>query len=395
MSDLWPLLVVLVVLAAWAGHAYVWTAGLNNLYGRRLPKRLLKPWRFVTGAVIVAFPLLLATGFEPVDDAGTRYAARGPWGNVVLAYAAVCLLFGAIVFPAVTVYRLLRKPPAAIVAERTETLDVWGELGAAVVGEGKWAWAGRLPLNGIFRVDFTDLTLAVPNLPPAWDGLTILLLSDLHFHGTPGRPFFDRVFDRITAAPPPDLVCLAGDYVDSDAHHAWVGALLGRLHATQGKFAVLGNHDEHHHPEKLRDELAAAGYRVLGNGWEEVDVRGEPCLVVGHEGPWFGPPPDLSAAPAGPFRLCVSHSPDSFYWGRQRGINLMLCGHVHGGQIRVPVVGSIFVPSVYGRRFDTGVFEAGGTVMVVGRGLSGKEPLRFRCNPQVIRMTLTARPPAA
>ena len=67
----------------------------------------------------------------------------------------------------------------------------------------------------------------------------------------------------------------------------------------------------------------------------------------------------------------------------------MLCGHVHGGQVRLPVVGSIFVPSVYSRRFDMGVFGRGGTVMVAGRGLSGKEPLRFRCHPQAVRLTLT------
>jgi len=71
-------------------------------------------------------------------------------------------------------------------------------------------------------------------------------------------------------------------------------------------------------------------------------------------------------------------------------VRLMLCGHVHGGQIRVPLVGSIFVPSVYGRRFDMGVFGGGGLVAAIGRGLSGKEPLRFRCRPQVVRLTLTA-----
>jgi predicted MPP superfamily phosphohydrolase len=69
----------------------------------------------------------------------------------------------------------------------------------------------------------------------------------------------------------------------------------------------------------------------------------------------------------------------------------MLCGHVHGGQIRLPVVGSIFVPSLYSRRFDMGVFENGETVMVVNRGLSGKEPLRFCCHPQVVRITLRSR----
>ena len=111
-------------------------------------------------------------------------------------------------------------------------------------------------------------------------------------------------------------------------------------------------------------------------------------MAVGHVGPWFRPPPDLSAAPDGPFRFGLSHTPDNYYWAQKNRVGLLFCGHVHGGQVRVPVVGSIFVPSVFGRRFDCGVFEAGGTVMVVNRGASGKEPIRFRCNAEVLRVTL-------
>ena len=139
----------------------------------------------------------------------------------------------------------------------------------------------------------------------------------------------------------------------------------------------------------IRKRLGGLGIKVLDNRWEPVDVHGGRLVAIGHEGPWFRPPPDLSAAPAGLFRWCLSHTPDNVYWGRANGVRLMLCGHVHGGQIRLPVVGSIFVPSVYGRRFDAGVFGGGGMVAVVGRGLSGKEPLRFRCRPQVVRLTLT------
>jgi predicted MPP superfamily phosphohydrolase len=201
------------------------------------------------------------------------------------------------------------------------------------------------------------------------------------------------VFDRLTAGPTPDVVILGGDYLDSDAHRAWIAPLFGRLKWNEAGFAVVGNHDEHHDPDKTRAELVAAGFRVLSNRWETATIRGVKCVVVGHEGPWFGPPPDLKDAPADGFRLCVSHTPDNFYWGQANRINLMLCGHVHGGQVRFPVVGPIFVPSKFGRRFDGGVYEGGGTVMVAARGLSGKEPLRFRCNPQVVRLTL-ARTPA-
>ncbi|HJZ59757.1 MAG TPA: metallophosphoesterase, partial [Gemmataceae bacterium] len=314
------------------------------------------------------------------------------WGWIVLAYAALCVVFGGAVFPFITVSRLLRKPPTAVVSERTQTLDLWPELGSKLHGDGKWSWLPRLPFTCAYRVDFTELTLAPPNLPPEWDGLSILLLSDLHLHGTPSRVYFDRVTDEIASRwPTPDLVCLAGDYVDTDTHHEWLGPLLGRLEAREAKLAILGNHDEHHHPEQLREVVAAAGYTVLGNGWQEVTIRGVRCVAVGHEGPWFTPPPELTAASPGLFRLCLSHSPDNFYWGQRNCIDLMLCGHVHGGQVRIPVVGSIFVPSVYGRRFDQGVFEENGTVMVANRGLSGKEPLRFRCHPQVLRITLTRR----
>ena len=302
-----------------------------------------------------------------------------------------CLFLGAIVFPAITLYRLSRGSPKALLSEKTETLDLWKQLGNAAIGDGKHRWATRLPFNCVFKVDITDVTLAVPKLPPAWEGLSILLLSDLHFHGTPSRAFFDVVFDKLLAGPQPDLVILAGDFVDTDEHHAWVEPLLGRLTAKEGKYAILGNHDKHHGPERLQQELTDAGYLVLRNGWREATIRGERCVLIGHEGPWFRPEPDLSQAPRDVFRLCISHTPDNFYWGQDNGVNLMLCGHVHGGQIRVPVIGSIFVPSVYGRRFDMGVFEQNNTVMVVGRGLSGKEPLRFRCHPQVLRLTLTRR----
>jgi predicted MPP superfamily phosphohydrolase len=384
-------LAVLLVALAWLGHACVCTAVLNNLYGRRLPKALLKPWRFATGVAILAFPLLIwALARSPLIDPNTPEDAPRFWTAPLLAYCVACLYFGT-VFPMITIERYLRKPPACVASETTRTLELWPELGQKLVGDGKYRSLTRLPGNGLFRLDVTDLALVLPNLPPEWDGLTLLHLSDLHFHGTPSRAYFDRAFDELSTGPEPDLVCLTGDYVDSDAHRAWIVPLLGRLKAKEAKLAILGNHDEYHDPAAVRTELAAAGYTVLSNCWREITVRGVPCVAVGHEGPWFFPPPDLSAAPVGPYRLCLSHTPDNFYWAQTNGVGLVLCGHVHGGAIRVPVVGSIFIPSVYGRRFDTGVFEENGTAMVVSRGVSGKEPIRFRCNPQAIRLTLKRR----
>jgi predicted MPP superfamily phosphohydrolase len=119
-------------------------------------------------------------------------------------------------------------------------------------------------------------------------------------------------------------------------------------------------------------------------------VRGEPLVVAGHEGPWFSPPPDVSAAPVGPFRLCLSHTPDNISWARRNGIDLMLSGHVHGGQVRFPVFGSVVVPSKYGRWYDCGAFDEDPTFLYVSRGLSGEHPLRYNCRPEVTLLTLRA-----
>jgi uncharacterized protein len=370
--------VFLAVLALllWVGHACIWTTVLNHRYGRPIPKWFLRSYRLLCGVVILGFPALLAAFWF------CTYPA------ILGSYLLSCLVFGAILFPAITLRRFFRTVPPGLIQSETQTTDYWPILGKRAIGDGKWQWMTRVPFTCAFQVDYTKLTLELKTLPKAWSNLRILLLTDLHFHGTPSREFFDAVFAELRTQPEPDLVIFAGDLLDTDVHHAWVQPLLGDLSAREGKFAILGNHDDHHEPERIRQELLSAGFQVLGNGWKQVTIRGEACTLVGHEGPWFTGSADLREAPAEPFRLLISHTPDNLPWAVDQHVDLMLSGHVHGGQIRLPIIGSIFVPSIYGRRYDEGVFEKEGTVLVVNRGLSGKEPLRFRCNPQIIELTL-------
>jgi hypothetical protein len=138
----------------------------------------------------------------------------------------------------------------------------------------------------------------------------------------------------------------------------------------------------------VRRRLGKLGFQVIGNGWKPVTLRGQPLVVIGHEGPWFGPPPDLSACPRGPFRLCLSHTPDHIRWARRHGIDLMLAGHVHGGQVQLPVIGPLVVPSRYGRQYACGTFHEPPTVLHVGRGLGSEQPLRYNCRPEVTKLVL-------
>lgn len=383
---------VLLLLGAAVGNAALLAFSLNWLYAHVFPRRLMKLTRILVGLLILSSPFALGLlyGLTLPDSWDLRdpSAVR----SIAAAYVLLCWGLGLVVVPLVTLYRLLRRPSKLLLSEQRQTVDVAGNLGYKPVGTSKYRLLARLPGNEVFRVEFTEKTLSVPRLPAAWDGLTILHLSDIHFTGTPDRAFYDHVIE-LCREQEPDLVALTGDVVDSHKHHRWVVPVLGRLRWKAAGLAILGNHDFWHTPNLVRRRLRRANFRVIGNGWEEIEVRGQRLVVIGNETPWFLPGPDLSACPRGPFRLCLSHTPDTMPWARQNEVDLMLAGHVHGGQVRFPVIGSVFVPSRFSRRYDCGVFHEAPTLMHVSRGLAGREPLRYNCTPEVTRLVLRVPEP--
>jgi hypothetical protein len=378
----WPVaLLIFVGAAAWFGHAFVMTVILNWCYAQPWPRRGLRAIRALIALLVIAFPFAYVVAIWRVDSPAEM-------ATIAAVYLAICVATTVVYLPVVSLVRACRRAPAALVANSSRVVDVQAELGDKPVGNGKlWRIAG-LPGNQVFQVEFRELTLRYDRLPSAWEGLTILHISDIHLRGTPGRQFYQCVFDNAVASGVPDVLALTGDVVDSTIHHRWIAPLVGRLKWTASGLAILGNHDSYYKPEWVRRRLKRLGFHVLGNGWEVIDVRGHPMVVVGNETPWFRPAPDLGGAPDGVFRLCLSHTPDNFAWAQRHRIDLMLAGHVHGGQIRLPGIGPLFVPSRFSRRYDGGQFAAGRTVLSVSRGLSGGEPLRFNCRPEITRIVL-------
>jgi uncharacterized protein len=372
------------------GHSFLLMSLVNFIYAQPLHRLFLKAVRAFIGLLIVGAPIafVIAFGYRITDFIGAT--GDCPLRIGIAFYIGFALTFGAVVYPLITLQRNLRPRPAQIVDEQTTTIDVAAALGARPYGDGETAWMAKLPFNDPFRVDFTTLSLALPNLPAAWDGLSILHVSDLHFLGTPAKAYFDFIMEKCMADGVPDLVMISGDIVDTDEHIAWIPDVLGKLRWKLGAFAILGNHDWWQDAQRVRKELGQLGMTIVSGRWEALDIRGHKLIVIGHEGPWFKEVPDLSACTAGGFRLLLSHTPDNIRWAQRNGVSLMLSGHNHGGQVRLPVIGSIFVPSRYSRRFDMGTFFEPPTLLHVVRGLSGKEPIRFRCRPQVTRLVLTA-----
>ena len=80
-------------------------------------------------------------------------------------------------------------------------------------------------------------------MPSAWDGLTILHLSDLHFYGTPGQEYYHAVIRHCVAAGTPDLFVLSGDIIDGEKYLDWIGPILSPLKWNVAAVAILGNHD--------------------------------------------------------------------------------------------------------------------------------------------------------
>ena len=92
-----------------------------------------------------------------------------------------------------------------------------------------------------------------------------------------------------------------------------------------------------------------------------------------------------------PLRIVLSHSPDQLGWARAQDADLMLAGHTHGGQIRIPPLGAIFSPSVWGVKHISGVYYSPPTILHVTRGISGGTPARWLCPPEIARLKLLCR----
>jgi predicted MPP superfamily phosphohydrolase len=378
---------VVLWLGACVGHTFLWMVSINVFYALPLYHKIQDFCRNVDFLIILLGPLLFAPVLGPGIEAWSPLPSTVVW-FFSYPYLASCFLLGVTAAPLAQTLYWLRRPAPQISSKSSKVVDFVRELGFRPRGRSKIGASTTLPGNQAFEVEYVDLHLRLPQLPIAWDGLTILHLTDLHFHNALDKKFYQAVMDRCQQWETPDLVCFTGDLIDSAWHHRWILPILGRLRWKVAGLSILGNHDMWWEPSLIRRRLTKVGFKDVGNTWKKIDVRGEPLIVVGHEGPWIRPAPDLKDCPADIFRLCLSHTPDNIAWAQRHRMDLMLSGHVHGGQIRFPLIGSLYVPSRYSRKYDCGTFYEAPTVLHVGRGLAGKHPLRFHCRPEVTRLVL-------
>jgi uncharacterized protein len=261
-------------------------------------------------------------------------------------------------------------------------LDLIQLLSQDLDASGPERWLARLPGNEQFQLDIQTLECSFPELPPECAGVTIAHLSDLHFRGAVDLTYFRAVFAEVSRLKA-DLVVFTGDLLDEIERLDWLTETFGQVNAPLGKFFVLGNHDWYAGADTIRPELAKLGWQDATRGPFRIERGNSAIELVGTEWPWMGVRPQLSPRQDNTFRLLLSHGPDEIAWAQQNYVQLMLAGHTHGGQIRLPVLGPVFSPSRYDVRFSAGTFYQAPTLLHVSRGISGKDPIRYRCSPEL------------
>lgn len=252
----------------------------------------------------------------------------------------------------------------------------------------------------------TTTAIVLPRWPRELDGLRIVALADIHA----GAPHVDvaklRAVVTAANAERPDLVVLLGDYVIQGVAGGrfippeTTARELAALRARLGVYAVLGNHDHWLDGARVKRAFTDSGIPVIDDDVVRIGDAERELWLVGIHDIWTGwpdVPALLRRVPRDQPTLALTHNPDIFP-SLPAGVDLLLAGHTHGGQVSLPVFGPPIVPSSYGQRFAKGhIAEAGRHLFVTPGVGTSIVPLRFRVPPEVSLVILRSGPgpPAA
>jgi uncharacterized protein len=268
---------------------------------------------------------------------------------------------------------------------------------------GAWSAAGLALYSGEIarhEIEVVPITISLAGLPDVFDGFRIVQLSDIHLREFTEEAFLREIVKRVDALRP-DLVALTGDFVSIGPLPRHFGARWGYSCAqiltelTCGlRYAVLGNHDATVNKPAVTDALVSHGIPVLSNRAVAIERDSRRIWLAGVADAMVDKP-DLSLAlPRGrdadrePLIL-LAHEPDFADSAINQRVSLILSGHTHGGQVRLPFVKPLHLPPL-GKKYLEGRFVlADGAQLYVNRGIGTTTlPLRFCCPPEITVVTL-------
>ncbi len=254
-----------------------------------------------------------------------------------------------------------------------------------------------------YFIETVHLDLFAPRLPSAFEGYTIVQVSDLHMRQMGRR---ERIVEQILQhLPPADLVAVTGDMIHTSAGIEPFLQLARSFQAQDGVYAVFGNseHKNGVRPFAFSQTLTDNGITPLLNRHVRLTRGDSQIALAGVDDPVNDKDrltDALAGIPNDLFTLLLMHSPDGIAEAVVHGVDVALSGHTHGGQIRLPLLGALYTHSILGKRMSDGYYSRGRlrraigirpgrTQLYVTRGLgvSGLA-LRFLTRPELTVITL-------
>jgi len=265
-----------------------------------------------------------------------------------------------------------------------------------------WVYASLIEPQ---RLCVRQIDVPIPNLPEALVGLRIAHLSDLHCacHSCDESVTSGAIAATLQQAP--DLVVITGDLSNGFRYANCTAECLGELSARYGVYAVLGNHDWNctlatylfgsREPDPTVQDweqaLDQTEIQLLENKSCLLMLKGHTVAIVGVGDPSCGRD-DIEAALEGirpaDLKIMLAHSPDALDLPGADWADLLLAGHTHGGQCRLPGLGSPWAPVWRLRQRSSGLMRFGQTLAYVSRGIGAGIEARFLCPPEVCVLTL-------
>lgn len=226
-------------------------------------------------------------------------------------------------------------------------------------------------------------------LPKILDGLRMVHLSDLHLGPLTSEAQLRRAIDTANSLEP-DIIALTGDYISHERHYAAPCAeIVGRLKARCGVYAVLGNHDHWTDAALITDLFRSEGIKVLINEGMRFEMDGASFWLAGVNDTMVGLediPLALAGSSENEMKLLLAHNPIVLRRAARAGIDLVLSGHTHGGQVALrdrngAGRGRRRVLNGLGRQDDTQIYVTRGLGTVI-------LPIRYGCPPEISLLEL-------
>lgn len=382
---------IFIILATLLPDLYIYRRYIRHRFDLSLVMRLL--W-WVPGAAMVAVTLVYAM----IDDFAPA--------NLTL-FNIYLFMLGLIVVPKLLF--VLSSIAGRGVRRMTGGTRNWGNYFGLLLVLGQLYVLFTGSMTGTDHLRVRRVTVQVPDLPESFDGYRIVQFSDIHL-GSMRSELLERAVEQMNGLRP-DMIAFTGDIQNMRPDELTrYTSTLRRLHAEDGVYSVLGNHDyseyvpklpmqQRRHNEQLTREFHAnVGWQLLLNDHRIIRRGSDSIVIAGEENDGLPPFPskaDLKRTLRGvsprSFVVMLQHDPSA--WRRSilpgSNVQLTLSGHTHGGQM------SLFGlrPTNLTGREDDGLYQEAGRALFVSTGLGGFVPFRFNMDPEVVEITLRSPTP--